>query len=88
MREDISFDSCIPFDIRFNRAVSIDIQIVFQSTLGLRHFELRLLRRASPDLGGGGWIGAYQRACNVDAAIADGRVIQPLWLREAEESVA
>lgn len=38
---------------------------------------------------GGGWIGcdAYQGACDVDAAIAHARVIQPLWLGEAEESV-
>lgn len=38
---------------------------------------------------GGGWIGcdAYQGACDVDAAIADARVIQPFWLGEAEESV-
>lgn len=31
---------------------------------------------------------AYQGACDVDAAIADGGVIQPFWLGEAEESVA
>lgn len=31
---------------------------------------------------------AYQGACDVDAAIAEGGVIQPFWLGEAEESVA
>ena len=61
--------------------------MIFNSILflGVEGFELGCLRRAS-EAGGGS--DAYQRACHVDAAIADGGVVQPLWLGEAEESVA
>ena len=58
--------------ISFHRALGLEV-----SSLGCRAER------------GGGWIGcdAYQGACDVDAAIAHARVIQPLWLGEAEESV-
>lgn len=59
--------------------------ILFYFDLELRALGLGCLRRAS-EAGGGS--DAYQRACHVDAAIADGGVVQPLWLGEAEESVA
>lgn len=76
---DCSFDCFVS-----NLAVAETRFNSISSCLGVGGFELGV--RAER---GDGWIGcdAYQGACDVDAAIAHARVIQPLWLGEAEESV-
>lgn len=35
-----------------------------------------------------GCVGTYQSAGDIDAAVADSRVIEPFWLGETEETVA
>lgn len=55
------------------------------------HLACRELLRLRSGIGGDGmgvWCGAYQCAGGVDACVADGGVIEPFWLGEAEEAVA